>query len=446
MRFTLYAYKTHTGEEEKRKTLTKYWNKIWGKAWDTTKYAWWSQGKTMAQGVGILLNPHLTESAQLDTAIPMTDRSISVTTESYTIMSIYAPNSHKEREVFFKTLSDKTFKNKNLIMAGDFNCVIYPHSDRCTKRKPSQNKTESTELPKLLQKMNLTDALPLVENTSKGSQAWRESQVRQHTYWAGTNSARLDRIYVSTDLTPRISYLRARPSPHGDHLGVYILIGQRKFKDKKVPILKYPLQGPLKEDHQAILEQSIPDLMNQKLLWDRRIAKITKKMFQLQRKRNKESRQRKLEVTTLTGQEKASSYQEILQNLIKGKSRANFGEYIGRKQMDPRYIYQKNSLKTKRTHIPIIAQNYSTTNFPMDSPNQMAQEWRTLLSKAHSITTKQEKIRYLEQTTIWEQIPKVNATDNARLMEAIRIEEVHQAIRSLHRGKAAGSDSLPNDF
>jgi hypothetical protein len=49
---------THTGDEDKRKILTRYWNKIWGRAWDSTKYAWWSKGNTTSQGVGILLNPH----------------------------------------------------------------------------------------------------------------------------------------------------------------------------------------------------------------------------------------------------------------------------------------------------------------------------------------------------------------------------------------------------
>ena len=76
----------------------------------------------------------------------------------------------------------------------------------------------------------------------------------------------------------------------------------------------------------------------------------------------------------------------------------------------------------------------------------MAREWSTLLSKVHSTTTKQEKRTYLDKQINWKQIPTVNADDNARLMEEIQIEEVQQAIRSLHRGKAAGSDGLTNDF
>ncbi len=135
---------THTGDEEKRKTLTKYWNKIWGRSWDTTKFSWWSQGKTTAQGVGILLNPHLIDSVHLDTTIPLTDRTIAVTTDKFTVVSIYAPNNHKEREEFFKHLRANVPTKKNLVMAGDFNCVLYPHSDRCTKGKPSKNKAEST--------------------------------------------------------------------------------------------------------------------------------------------------------------------------------------------------------------------------------------------------------------------------------------------------------------
>ena len=442
--YAICLQETHTGEEAKRKTLTKYWNKIWGKAWDTTKFAWWSQGKVSAQGVGILLNPHLTDTAYLDTAIPMTDRSISVTTEKFTIASLYAPNSHKERENFFKSLRDSTSSKKNMIIAGDFNCVLYPHSDRCTKGKPSQNKIESMELPKLIQKLDLTDTLPLLERTDKGSQVWKENQIRQHSYWAGTSSARLDRIYISTDLIQRIDYLRARPSPHSDHLGVYMLIGQEHKFMKKEPILKYPLQGVLKREHQARLEQAIPHYMEQNLHWDQRISKITKKMFKLQRERNKESKQQKLKWTKITGQ--ASNYQELLQTIINNKSRTNYGDYIGRKQRDPRYIYQKNSLKAKRNNIPGLVQKYSINDFPMDPPNQMAQEWLTLLGKGHSTTTKQEKREYLEQKINWEHIPKVEATDNSRLMAEIQIEEVQQAIRSLHRGKAAGSDGLPNDF
>ena len=292
--------------------------------------------------------------------------------------------------------------------------------------------------------MDLTDGLPLLEKTSKGCQIWRENQVQHHTYWAGNSSARLDRFYISSDLIQRISYLRARPSPHGDHMGVYILIGQGQKARKKEPVLQYPLQGALKAEHHAILDQAIPQYMGQNLHWDHSIHKITRKMFKLQRKRAKESKQQKLKLTELAGQ--ACNYQELLQTLISNKSRANYGDYIGRKQRDPRYIYRKNSLKARRNNIPVLVQKYSTTDFPKDAPNQMAQEWRTLLSRVHSTTSKQEKKDYLEQNIDWEQIPKVNAMDNLSLMAEIRIDEVQQAIRSLHRGKAAGSDGLPNDF
>ena len=205
--YAICLQETHTGEEKKREILTKYWNKIWGRSWDATKFTWWSQGNASSQGVGILLNPHLVDKAHLDNSFPMTDRTISVTTDKFTIMSIYAPNSQKERESFFNNLCQSTEKRKNLIIAGDFNCVLYPYFDRCTKGIPSTNKSESKELPKLLQKLDLTDALPLVETTSKGSGEWNANQVRQHSYWAGTNSARLDRFYISSDLI-QISYVR----------------------------------------------------------------------------------------------------------------------------------------------------------------------------------------------------------------------------------------------
>ena len=85
----------------------------------------------------------------------------------------------------------------------------------------------------------------------------------------------------------------------------------------------------------------------------------------------------------------------MVQTLTKSKARVNYGEYIGRKQNDPRYIYQKNSLKVKRNIIPLLDQKYSTSYFPTDVPNQMAHEWSTLLSKVHSTTTKQNKKRII---------------------------------------------------
>ena len=185
----------------------------------------------------------------------------------------------RKEKSFFNNLSQYKEKRKNLIIAGDFNCVLYPHLDRCTKGKPSTNKIESKELPKLLQKLDLTDALPLVEPTSKGSRAWKENQVRQHSYWVNTSSARLDRFYISSDLIQKVSYVRAKPSPHGDHLGVYLLLRQYQKTGKKEATLQYPLQGVLKEEHQRILEKVIPQYMAQNLHWDWRISKISKKMY-----------------------------------------------------------------------------------------------------------------------------------------------------------------------
>ena len=55
--YAICLQETHTGAESKRTILTKYWNKIWGRSWDETKFSWWSQGQSTSQGVGILLNP-----------------------------------------------------------------------------------------------------------------------------------------------------------------------------------------------------------------------------------------------------------------------------------------------------------------------------------------------------------------------------------------------------
>jgi exonuclease III len=113
--------------------------------------------------VGILLNPHLIHKVQQDSTIPTTDRTIAVTTEEFTIISIYAPNNYMDRELFFKNLGEIVGPKKNLIIAGDFNCVMHPHLDRCTKTKPSRKKAESNELAKLLRKLDLTDSVAMVE-------------------------------------------------------------------------------------------------------------------------------------------------------------------------------------------------------------------------------------------------------------------------------------------
>jgi len=126
------------------------------------------------------------------------------------IISVYAPSGvekRKERENFFTNeLAYLLPKGpREIILAGDFNCVIAPAD--CTG-SPNLSKALSSTIARLA----LHDE-------------WDQSYKKpQYTHYTNKDATRIDRIYVTDTLKKRKQGAETIIAPFSDHLTVVVLL------------------------------------------------------------------------------------------------------------------------------------------------------------------------------------------------------------------------------
>lgn len=134
----------------------------------------------------------------------VTCRGIAATFNTTRIVNVYAPsgNSNRRRRAdFFKEeiLPLFTAPYDQLILAGDFNCVIHPKD-----QIPNFNK--SIELERIVTDFPLIDTWEHKFGATPG-----------FTYVTNHSASRLDRIYVSDNLKHRILHAEVWPTSFSDH-------------------------------------------------------------------------------------------------------------------------------------------------------------------------------------------------------------------------------------
>ncbi|EPS92834.1 hypothetical protein FOMPIDRAFT_1033883 [Fomitopsis schrenkii] len=151
---------------------------------------------TAAQGVAIVLNRELVDTADVTTKVIVPGRALLVKLHWHldrhlTILNVYAPNQPTENAAFWETLRENRARGrlpKPDILAGDFNIVEEP-IDRLPAREDPQSATQA--LADLLRSLGLLDG-------------WRHTEPNGRDYTfphcASVNKSRLDRIYVTESL------------------------------------------------------------------------------------------------------------------------------------------------------------------------------------------------------------------------------------------------------
>lgn len=235
---------THITDREEIEELERYWRAIWGVGpGDQAQYTFWSLGTTKKGGVGILLHPHKARAAgaTIET-VPTTTRSIAVQVGDVCIVNIYAPNTAKEREMFYKRLADRELPvGMRTVMAGDFNCVLDAHRDRL-RTSLAKTLCESQELVRLIHKWRLIDAEEGLTHIDGNA---RQPTVDRMTFWRHDTGSRIDRIYVSMEMLPWIQGIQASVLPlNSDHQTVSLRLRDPTIERRHVRLGgKYPFWG-----------------------------------------------------------------------------------------------------------------------------------------------------------------------------------------------------------
>ena len=180
----------------------KKWSQGWGGK------CFWSFGTKRSSGVGILVNKDLVnhiKSFEFD----LEGRVITLSMLSYDIeyqfVNVYLSNDNKERRNFLKNELEKYITKKNVILGGDFNFVENSLLDK-------QGGSESFGTVGKNELCNLKNIFNLVE-------PFRILYPNDKLFtWSGNGvSCRLDRFYVTKNLTDFVTSINHYSSLKSDH-------------------------------------------------------------------------------------------------------------------------------------------------------------------------------------------------------------------------------------
>ena len=189
-----------------------------------------SHGSNHSKGVMILIKP----SFDIEIKRSVQDKQgrciileAKVYESNFIFVNIYAPNDCTHQMIFYKSLQErlKKFSNENLVIGGDFNCVLSSLDKK--GGKPASEKIRVTnEIQRTMTLFNLHDAWRDLFPEQIGF-TWRDNALKVQS--------RLDYFLVSKQLKPIICYCDIIFAPFTDHSAVTLQIRTKDCQQKKGP-------------------------------------------------------------------------------------------------------------------------------------------------------------------------------------------------------------------
>ena len=135
-------------------------------------------------------------------------------TKKINLINHYFPShSQNARDIHTKQINTKWIGQKNLIMTGDWNCVMDIQRD-IYRTKESSRTIQNNHAHSIQEMQNFYDAYELVdkyieayETTNKDNPIYMTNRTQHKNGQDGTKQitlTRIDRVYVSNNLTPHI--------------------------------------------------------------------------------------------------------------------------------------------------------------------------------------------------------------------------------------------------
>jgi endonuclease/exonuclease/phosphatase family metal-dependent hydrolase len=145
---------------------------------------------------------------------------------SFNLINIYAPNLYQEQNVFIEKLYEIINSKKNIILAGDFNCVVSKNDRNNANNENIQDKKHEKNWKDLYKHLNLIE----IENKNESDEI-----NKQMTWTNGSQSSRIDRIYMKKDLNVSIKYVNNQFFSMSDHRMIVAEIDlNEKIKTKRI--------------------------------------------------------------------------------------------------------------------------------------------------------------------------------------------------------------------
>ena len=417
--------------------------------------AFWSLGSNRSSGVGILIFNHLNftvEKFEFDLNGRFLFLDLLIENVPFRLMNVYAPNKECHRKEFFNDLSKYVVCNRNIIMGGDYNCILNPKYDKLGKGANLDYGTVgSKELTSLCNDYSLVDIFRHLY------------PYRYATTWHSPASkdihTRLDRFYISRHLVDKETKFEFYPFASSDH---DIFVFSFKF-NKSCPF------GPSYWKFNDSLLQDKEFVDNFRLFytyhtgnkdvdlnfWDSLKDKIKNFCILYSKNKNKEKfktlRKLNSEYSILVQCEKQDpgKYFEQLETLrIRIKTlheQAYFGSRVRAKvtiledeEKPSNYFNKMEKRHSKKKTIQNIerdGQHYTETK---DIINCFRDFYIDLFSF--------ERIDEEIADTFMKDLPHLSKSDSESLETSFTLNELYESLQHMQDGKSPGSDGLTKAF
>ncbi len=433
----------------------------WSKEWDGICI--FSHGTNHSKGVMILLKPGF----DMDIKCQFVDElgryiviKILIQGKPYVLVNLYAPNTMRDKQLFFRTLCNKLDEmdvsiNDELILGGDWNTIQNLHLDRKGGVGNINTKTES--FTELLGQYDLIDI-------------WRckNENIKRFTYRRKTPLlfSRLDYYMVSNNMQDSIIAVDILPNIWSDHSAVLLTVKHSlntkrgnsywKFNSSLVEDNIYVEQLIHRIEHWKEQYESIQD---KRVVWELikyEIRKFTMSYCSQKKMDNKRSEEQKLrelkvlevELERHPSDDKLSEVEQLRQdielferNRAKGAIVRSKVQWFEEGEKSTKFFFglEKHNYLKKYIRKLKLENGLITTD-----DQRITEELKQFYSNLYKSTvTRRDLPAYLFPV---DAIPKITDYDKEMCEELVTIEECLEALKTFKKNKSPGNDGLTVEF
>lgn len=363
-------------------------------------------------------------------------------------ISLYAPNTLSDRYQFFRTLRHFIDTPCNVIVGGDFNCVI--RKQDCTYTRGHRDGSV-TYLEKLLVENNLIDVMD----------AGDSCPTLRFTHWQGSSHARLDRIYMSAEMTEKIKKYEVRPLEISDHGLVTCCLASRRVSQSLHSKGVWKMNESILDDEEFIgrvrgmidvLKTQENDIACKWELFKQQLKMTAIEHSQIKAWRKRE--ERNVLATTMKDllkeeERTPGTFQDDIRTakaeLLKLAEKKFHGDKVRSRMCDvardenPTKIFGKYERERyENNKIARILDGNTLMEGQQAIEDTFRRTYETLFKPWEGDESKQQEI--------FQYMPKITEEDVEKGKGPIRVNEVRRAVRKLSANKAPGPDGIGAKF
>uniref|UniRef100_A0A670KGT6 Reverse transcriptase domain-containing protein n=1 Tax=Podarcis muralis TaxID=64176 RepID=A0A670KGT6_PODMU len=371
--------------------------------------------------------------------------------ENLVVIGVYAPNDSKSE--FFNKLEEKIceYADQKIVLMGDLNGVVSLEADRCR-----EGGSKNGRLPKSF--FSMVDNSNLID-------IWRLKHPldKQFTFHSEPNQSmsRIDQIWISTELCPRIKLIEIRSRIISDHNPIELEIKSLEPRSFRWRLKDYLLEDQkIVERAQERLKQYFTENSGKgtkaNVVWDASKAVIRGYFIQQNAIKNKNREKGREEIL----KQIMANEQKLAQkpNCQEAKERikilqAQFATIINREvEWNIKKLRQKNfkfanksgkwlawqiKKRKERSTINKIKVGEEERTDPKEIRREFYNYYRRLYSNRERTNS-----RRIERFLRDKGVQKIPTEEKQRLNTPIGKDEIEDVIKELKRGKAPGPDGF----